>query len=162
METTAIGIDARGYLSDWLEMVSGMMVSDIKAIPDEKWTEPFGGCTRASNSLLADTVTFLNWTEAAMKEKESDAYDHMKELAETFADKQLAIDSFIKAVADFKATLAAASDETLNKAVKAPWQAPTPIFMLATIAVNHIWYHDGQLNYVQCILGDGAVHWMGE
>jgi hypothetical protein len=40
------------------------------------------------------------------------------------------------------------------------WQIPTPLFTLAHIAVSHLWYHDGQLNYIQALLGDEKVHWM--
>ena len=36
-----------------------------------------------------------------------------------------------------------------------------PVYMIAQIMVSHIWYHDGQLNYIQSLLGDEKVHWMG-
>ena len=30
---------------------------------------------------------------------------------------------------------------------------------LASLAARHANYHDGQLNYAQCIAGDNEVHW---
>jgi len=40
-----------------------------------------------------------------------------------------------------------------------PWGAQS-LYSTAQTAVSHLWYHDGQLNYVQALLGDGEVHWM--
>jgi hypothetical protein len=137
-----------------------MMVADMNAIPDDKWTDTFGGCTRPCNALLADTVTNLTWTIATMKGETSNAYSEMGALAETFADKAAALEALQAASREFAATLVSASDETLNSTVTAPWNMPVPVFILAEISVNHIWYHDGQLNYVQCLLGDEKVHWM--
>jgi hypothetical protein len=61
---------------------------------------------------------------------------------------------------DFDQALAGCSDEDLAKTVTAPWQMDAPLYMIAQIAVSHLWYHDGQLNYIQCLLGDEKVHWM--
>ena len=129
MSNTTQGVDARAYLAGWLQAVTGMTIADINAIPDEKWTEGHGGCTRPANALISDTVTMLKWTTAAAQGEESSA-------------------------------ITSASDEALNAVVNAPWGMPTPVFILAQIAVSHIWYHDGQLNYIQSLLGDGEVHWM--
>lgn len=161
MSTTTIeGVDARGYLTSWLGFVTGMTIKDIQAIPDEKWTATMGGCARPSNALLADTVTMLNWVTETVHGKESKAYESMDSLAAEFANKETAIAKFNEASAALVAAVKEASDERLNSTVMAPWQMPTPIFMLAHIAVSHIWYHDGQFNYVHCLLGDDKVHWM--
>lgn len=158
--STATGVDAKGYLAGWLNAVTGMTVADINAIPDDKWSETHGGCSRPCGMMLADTVTMLKWTTGALKGEESDAYTHMEALGETYADKATAVAGLTDASAALGAALGEASDEVLNSSVPAPWGMPTPIFMLAQIAANHIWYHDGQLNYVQTLLGDDKVHWM--
>jgi hypothetical protein len=160
METTVQGVDAKAYLGAWLGVVTGMCESDIAAIPDDKWTATHGGCTRTCGAMIADTVTNLNWTTGVLKGEESDAYSHMATLALEYEDKAKAIAGLNEASAALGAALAAASDERLNESVMAPWQMPAPVFMLAQIAVSHVWYHDGQLNYVQTVLGDDKVHWM--
>ena len=66
----------------------------------------------------------------------------------------------MQACAAFGEALTGASDEALNTVITPPWKMPAPLFSLANVAVSHIWYHDGQLNYIQMLLGDGAVHWM--
>jgi len=160
MSTTVQGVDARGYLAGWLTALTGMMISDINAIPDDKWTEPFGGSTRPANMLLADTITNLTWTTAAMKGEVSSAYDSMGSLATELVDKTAAIEKLKETTAEFGTTLTAASDDMLNSITTAPWGAPAPVFILANVAVSHVWYHDGQFNYIQMLLGDEKVHWM--
>ncbi|HLK14555.1 MAG TPA: hypothetical protein VKT78_07095 [Fimbriimonadaceae bacterium] len=164
MSTTIEGIDARGYLIGWAKAVTGMTVADIKAIPDEKWTATFGGCTRPCNELTADTISLLNWVTGELTGTKSggDYMETMKQLAADVSTKGAAIAKFTESVDNLAAALAGATDERLNSMVTPPWQMETPLYMVALIAVSHIWYHDGQFNYVHCLLGDNKVHWMGE
>ena len=161
MSTTVQGVDARAYLAGWLSAVTNMTIADINAIPEDKWNESQGGCARSAIGLLADVVTNLKWTTDILAGKESDAYNHMGDLAALYVDKAIAVAQFAEASKTLGEAIHAASDETLNSTAMAPWGMPTPVFTLATISVNHIWYHDGQFNYVQCLIGDEKVHWMG-
>src|SRR5579862_9382350 len=163
MSTTMEGIDARGYLIGWLKGVTSMFAADINAIPDDKWTGTFGGCTRPTNELTADAVSLILWcTEAIKGNLGGDSEGSMmKALTTEFASKAVAIAKLTEATDALAAALATASDETLNTVVTPPWQMPAPLFIIAQITVSHIWYHDGQLNYVQCLLGDDKIHWMG-
>jgi hypothetical protein len=85
----------------------------------------------------------------------------MQKMANEIDTKPVAVAKLNEATQGFAAALAEASDETLNSVVTPPWQMPAPLYILAQIAVSHIWYHDGQLNYSQCLLGDDKIHWMG-
>ena len=161
MSITVQGVDARGYLGAWAEVVAGMTIADINAIPEDKWNSSMGGCARTNPALVADIVTNLRWTTETMEGKTSDAYNFMDDLAVKYVDKELAMAELAAAAKGFADTLKGASDEILNSTVMAPWQMPTPVMMLAQISASHIWYHDGQLNYVQCLLGDEKVHWLG-
>jgi hypothetical protein len=158
------GIDARGYLIGWANGVTSMFAADINAIPDDKWTATFGGCTRPANMLAADTISLLIWCTEALKGNVISTYEEegMTKLGNEVATKPVAIAKLNEATQAFVAALGEASDETLNSVVTPPWQMPAPLFILAQIAVSHIWYHDGQLNYIQCLLGDDKIHWMGE
>jgi hypothetical protein len=164
MNTTIEGIDARGYLTGWLNGLVGMYSGDINAIPDDKWTANFGGCTRPANVLTADAISLLLWcTEALKGNVISDSEGNMMtQLAAEVSTKGVAIAKLSEAATGFTEALNAASDETLNTTVTPPWQMPAPLYMIAQIAVSHVWYHDGQLNYIQCLLGDDKIHWMGD
>lgn len=163
MSITAQGVDARAYLSGWLEGLTDMYTKDIKAIPDDKWDATFGGCSKSANVATCDTLAMLDWTTEALKgnmveiDEESYVTDAVKAACAT---KEGACAYLASSTAAFAGALNAASDEALNTVVTPPWKMPAPLFILANIAVSHVWYHDGQLNYIQTLLGDEKVHWM--
>lgn len=164
MSTMTQGIDARAYLAGWLEGLVSMYSADIAAIPDDKWDATFGGCTRSAAAVTADTLGLLAWTTEALKGNLNDDFeeamtDRFKAACST---KDGAMNALRSHAEEFSRALSAASDETLNKIVTPPWKMDAPLFMLAQIAVSHVWYHDGQLNYIQCLLGDEKIHWMGD
>jgi hypothetical protein len=86
----------------------------------------------------------------------------MKQLSAEFAVKSVAIARLSEATEALTGAIASASDDTLNQVVTPPWGMPAPLYICAQVAASHIWYHDGQLNYIQCLLGDDKVHWMGD
>lgn len=164
MSSNSSGIDARAYLSGWLNGLQGMYTADINAIPDDKWKATFGGCTRSACEVTADMLSLLDWTTAALKGSPPADYgpDNMDKVMAECATKSATVAKLNASIAAFNDALSSASDETLNAVVTPPWQMDAPLFMLAQIAVSHVWYHDGQLNYIQCLLGDEKVHWMGD
>jgi hypothetical protein len=164
MNSTIEGIDARAYLIGWLKGLSGMYIADIKAMPADQWNKSQGGCTRPASALTADALSLMLWTVDALSGKVGGHYDEatMKQLQDECETPEAAIAKMAEATDNLASAIARASDETLNTPITAPWGMPAPLFTIAQAAVSHIWYHDGQLNYVQCLHGDGQVHWMGE
>jgi hypothetical protein len=162
LSTTTQGVDARGYLKGWAMALADMTTKDIRAIPEDKWNTTYGGVTKSACDVTADAVSLLVWTTEALKGNviETDEPDARLRVASGCGTKEGAIASLNGACQAFAAALADASDEALNQTVMPPWKMPAPLFMMAHIAVSHIWYHDGQLNYIQTLLGDDKVHWM--
>lgn len=162
--STTTAIDARAYLGGWMNGLVGMYSADINAIPEEKWNATFGGCTRSACEVTADAISLLVWTAGALRGTPSSEYgpDNMNAMKESISTRDAALAQLQSSAADFVAALNEASDEALQAVVTPPWQMDAPLFMLAQIAVSHVWYHDGQLNYIQCLLGDDKVHWMGD
>jgi hypothetical protein len=68
-----------------------------------------------------------------------------------------AVEAVTKELSD---AIAGATPEVWGKEIMPPWQMPTSVWGLTNIAVNHFWYHDGQICTYQCLLGDDKVHWM--
>ncbi len=164
MSITTQGVDARAALGGWLQGLTDMYTKDIQAIPDDQWSATHGGCSKSACVLTADAIGMLDWTAEALK-------GNVVEVEETYVTDQLmgvcatkggACAKLAAASGAFTAALGSASDEALNSIVTPPWKMDAPLFILAQIAVSHLWYHDGQLNYIQCLLGDDKVHWMGD
>lgn len=159
MSTTMTGIDARGFLIGWANALLNMTSADIRAIPDDKWSATYGGCTKSAKDAVQETVGLLFWTAEALKGNVGNDYSGGTADCST---KDAALAALAASIEAFGAALGSASDEALLAEVTPPWQMPAPLFMIAQIAVSHIWYHDGQLNYIQMLLGDDKIHWMGD
>jgi hypothetical protein len=160
MSTVASPIDVRTSLSNWLTALESMTMKDIDATPEGKWNESMGGCARPAGHLIADAASDLGWTVAALRGQEADysaLYDGLEVDCETREGAKACLG---RTCEEFRTALLAASDDRLASEVMAPWQMMTPVVMLSHIAVSHLWYHDGQINYIQCLLGDDKVHWM--
>lgn len=156
---TSPGVDAKAYLSGWLNGLVAMTTADINAIPDEKWSETFGGCSKSAADATKDSVVLLHWAADTIKLGAGASFEGLPAIDCT--TKASAATALAHAGTVFNTALTEASDETLNKVATPPWQMDAPIYMLAQIAVSHVWYHDGQLNYIQTLLGDDKMHWMG-
>ena len=164
MSTTAQGIDARGALCGWLAGLTDMYTKDVKAIPEDKWHATHGGCTKSASELTADAIGMLDWTTEALKGNVVEVTESYVggPLKEACATKEGTVAKLASSSAAFSVALAGASDEALNSMVTPPWKMDAPLYILANIAVSHLWYHDGQLNYIQSLLGDDQVHWMDQ
>jgi hypothetical protein len=156
------GIDARGYLIGWLKGLNNMYNADVNGVPDDKINATHGGCTRTVPDLTADTIGLLNWVTDQIEGKPytGDYGADMKALAAKLTTKEQITAAMTEACDRLAGAVGAASNETLNKTVMAPWQMETPLFMMAMIAVSHIWYHDGQLNFIHALGGDDKIYWM--
>lgn len=140
-----------------------MYVSDIQAIPEEKWNATMGGCSRPASEMTAEVVSILDWASEAMagRVRGTDEGQLIAEYKGRCSTREGASDEMRRAAATFAEALGRADDETLTGLVRAPWGLEAPLITLVHIASSHIWYHDGQLNYIQCLMGDGDYHWHG-
>lgn len=153
-------LDVRTTLNGWLAGLKDMYAKDILATPEDKWNAGMGGETRPASVLTADALSLMEWTTEALKGNETDHQAILERMKGECATREGAKACLEKTCSEFSSALAGAIDERLSSEIMAPWQMPTPVVILAHIAVNHLWYHDGQINYIQCLIGDGTVHWM--
>lgn len=163
MSTTTQALDFRTALNTWLGHIVEMYTQDIHAIPDDQWNATFGGCTRPASDLTGDALFLLDWTAEVLKGNSHAAVnlpEAVKAWVEKCGTKESATTHLQRVAKEFSQAFTNATDEALQRAVTAPWGRDVPLFAIANIAVNHLWYHDGQLNYIQCLLGDEKVHWM--
>lgn len=161
MSSTAERIDAKAMLNGWLHGVTHMFATDIQAIPEDKWNVNFGGCTRPTSELAADGIGLLYWVTEAIRAEGTPTLpaDASEKLAAACSTRAGALEKLEQGSKMLSEALMGASEETLMKTAMAPWNMEAPLYSFAEIAASHLWYHDGQLNYIQCLLGDGAYHW---
>ena len=51
------------------------------------------------------------------------------------------------------------SDSDLEGDMQMPWGMIFPTTQAILLPVSHMTYHDGQINYIQLLLGDTKFHW---
>jgi len=162
MSNVVEAIDFRGSTVQWLGSLNHFFTSDIKAIPEDQLQTSPGGVARSVGSISAEVVGLLNWTSSMLKGETPAVHSEEAMIAESvkYNSHAFICNAMNAAVEKLSGAIAGADDATLAKVVTAPWQMDAPLWSIVQITVNHIWYHDGQLNYFQALKGDSKVHWM--
>jgi hypothetical protein len=77
---------------------------------------------------------------------------------EGFDSKEVVVNAFRTSSGKIIETIKAFSDADLEGIVETEW-GPQSRFDRCRFMTLHIWYHGGQVNYIQTMLGDDAWHW---
>lgn len=146
-------------LADATDIMADYYIKDLRAIPDELFdTSPMG----AARSPLAMSLEVIgvNFSVAdilvgkpGLNEEEGTAkFSYIK----TKADAEKALLESVQATKESALSLPVEDLETM---VTAPWGQPIPKARLYAAMSYHLSYHDGQLNYFQCLHNDCNYHW---
>lgn len=162
MSETATRIDAKAELAGWTRQLGQMYSKDLEHVPDTTITNSPGGAARSVGNFTAEVVGLCLMTVKALQGEQLQfpPEEVQAEFAAKFTTREFCQEQVQKAANALADALEAATDEQLETQITAPWGQPLSAFGFATIASNHILYHDGQLNYIQALNGDGAIHWM--
>lgn len=135
---------------------------DLAHTTEEQAAGTAGGATRPILEFVAECGAFCRMV-AKIAQGETVPYPDPEQrkafnAAVTTKEKALAI---LNEGADaLAATIEGLSDEDLMRDTVAPWGQPVKVVELVSIAVSHVAYHSGQLNYFQLLQGDAAIHWL--
>ena len=129
-----------------------MLCKDASYIPQESlaWRPMEHG--KSAVMILAE-ISKSNFEIAAVilgapaKKVETEDYEELKKLVIESAEEVCkAIDSL--------------SDEALEGALTMPWGGIFAASQAILLPAGHMNYHDGQINYIQLLLGDTKFHWI--
>ena len=161
MSTTATAINFKEFLKGQAEYASRIFCLDLAAIPEDKIGACPMGVARSPLHFSAECAGFNLMVAANLRGEE---YAIPSEEGKTAY--YASIDTTAKAAeaiqtstAALIAGLDAVSDEDMHKEVPMYWGGTMPLYKFANLAINHMGYHDGQLNYIQSLYGDSEVHW---
>ena len=138
-----------------------LIVKDTKYIPEEKFAFCPMGCAKTAARILAECVT-VNLEIAASIKGEALGESGVElaariEQASTIEALGVLVRESAKIVCDAIDTI---SEADLDKQLKMPWGASFPAWQAILLPVSHMTYHDGQINYIQLLLGDTKFHWL--
>ncbi len=134
-----------------------LIVKDAKYIPEEKFAFCPMGCAKTAQAILREIASGNVMLARAIKGEGPDAEfsARVEQAADMNALGELVMES-AKIVCD---AIDSIPDADLDKVVTMPWGASFPLFTAIFLPTSHMTYHDGQINYIQTLLGDSTFHW---
>jgi hypothetical protein len=154
-------VDPRVQITGQIEQAAHLLLVDLRHIPSDKLNVSAGGVARTPlaivaecigiNDMIADVVGGTPRTYPTAEEQTS--------FAGTIDTMDRARNGIQESVQKLCNTVQGLSEAELDEMVTAPWGATYSRGGLAAFAATHLMYHDGQLNFIQALCGDGAVHW---
>jgi uncharacterized damage-inducible protein DinB len=161
MSTTATATDLKGFLAEAIEQSAETLIKDISYIPEDKMDQSPMGCARSPLDFLVECAGFTGLvTKAVLKEDSSmPSEDEIKQFQAMFNTREKAV-GLLKTNTDQLVAAVRNMDEAeLSREVPTYWGSVIPLSKMLYIVASHNAYHDGQVNYIQCLYGDGAMHW---
>lgn len=140
-----------------------VLLKDAGYIPEENLGWCAAGCAKTPAQILREIARSNSAIAAAIRcEAPGEAGDEfakrVEEASTLDALSQLVRES-AKAVCD---AIDSHSEADLGNLIRMPWGAMFPLGQAIFLPVSHMTYHDGQINYIQLLLGDSKFHWAGE
>lgn len=136
------------------------LIKDAGYIPEEKLAWCPIGCAKTAAQILAEVAGTNARIAAPIRGEEPGA------AAEEFAKRIEAastLDELGQLVTESAGMVCRAidalSEADLDKQVRMPWGAMFPLGEAVFLPASHMNYHDGQINYIQLLLGDDKFHW---
>lgn len=162
MSATATSYDVRSALARWADSLTEMYVKDLLTLSQDQFTTSIGGKCRTPQDFTAEVIGLLGLVGRAIRGESAELpSDEVRaEFRASITTPNVAAEKLKEAVANLVTTVSSLTDEQLSEEVQAPWGQPIGKMSFANLAVNHIWYHDGQLNLIQAFNGDAEIHWM--
>jgi len=159
--STATAFDLKSALLSQLTQITDAYVSDLGFIPADKMTVSPMGKARTPVDFTAECAGF-NFMVAKTLAGEAIQPRSDEERQAYYAS----LDTYDKAVVEFKKSVEAlktglegATEEHLFSETTTPWGMTVTVYRLLTMAMGHMMYHDGQINYIQSLYGDDQNHW---
>ena len=133
---------------------------DLEALPEDAFDKDFGPVTRT----VADIVFEVNMVNdhvgmVIRNEKPFDWPDGAWIKApEDFRSKDVVIAAFEASTQKVLATVCALTDQELDAKFLTD-EGETDRAERCRFMTLHLWYHSGQLNFIQTLIGDDGWHW---
>lgn len=153
-------MDIKAIALGGLKGACGVFLTDLEALPEEAFGERFGGSART----VADIVYEVNLVNdhVGMTIRGEEPFDWPEggwiSAPEGFAGREVVVSAFKESSERILETVDGFSEEDLLGKVTTE-HGETDRFERCRFMTLHLWYHSGQLNFIQNLKGDSAWHW---
>lgn len=137
----------------------GFYVNDLKALKEGAYATPFTENVRSVQQVTAEVINFNTMTVETLNGRDANWEALDQEAVEA------SIDTIEKAIVELNSSVAKVcaaiqqNSDSLGEVVNAAWGSPASKFIQANVVASHLWYHDGQICFIQQLQGDKEFHW---
>ena len=136
-----------------------MFLQDLQALPEEAFDKSFGPKTRTVADIVYEVNMVNDHVGMVLRGEEPFVWpDGWITAPEGFRSKSVVIESFEAATDRILGTIAGYTDAEMETSVETE-DGTTTRSERARFMALHLWYHSGQLNFIQTLLGDDGWHW---
>jgi uncharacterized damage-inducible protein DinB len=143
-----------------LKRACEMYMQDLEALPADSYTKKFGGKARTIADFTYETILVNDHIGMVIRGEEPFKWPEGGYIfaPEDFDTKEKVMAAFQKSCDKIIATFEAFSTEELEETITTE-DGETTRFERCRFMMLHLWYHFGQLNFIQTLLGDDGWHW---
>lgn len=142
-----------------LEGAFYMFGKDLEMLPEEAFTQKFGDKVRTVADIVHEVNLVNDHIGMALRgEEQFDWPEGWITAPAELNSKAAVIEAFKKSSAKIVETAKSFSEAQMEETVETE-HGPSTRFARCQFMALHTWYHSGQLNYIQTMLGDDGWHW---
>ncbi|MBI1334017.1 MAG: hypothetical protein GC165_14185 [Armatimonadetes bacterium] len=142
-----------------LKSACGIFLKDLEALPEEAFCKSFGGKARTVADIVHEVNMVNDHIGLTIRGEELFEWpDGWITAPPELNSKQAVVDSFKKSSEKILATVEGYSEAEMLEPIQSDG-SETNRFERCRFMALHLWYHSGQLNFIQTLLGDDGWHW---
>ena len=153
-------MDVKSIALKGFKSASGVFLQDLQALPEEAFDQHFGGKARTVADIVFEVNMVNDHIGMTIRGEEPFEWPDNGWITapEDFRSKSVVIETFEKSSARILETIEGFSEEDLAGTVQTE-HGETDRFERCRFMALHLWYHSGQLNFIQTLLGDDGWNW---
>ncbi len=155
-------VNIKSHLKGMADRTMGLLINDVKAIPTDKHTACPGGCAKTPLYMIAECAVVNHRVAQFLKtgqQKPRPTPDERDALLKSYTDTDKTLAFLQESVAAYKEAIDGFDAARFGEHNDEFFGRPMTLFGIAELPPVHMMYHDGQLNYIQMLLGDNDIHW---
>lgn len=138
-----------------------VFLKDLEALPEDAFTRCFGGKCRTVADIVYEVNLVNDHIGMVIRDEEPFPWPEVEgwmKAPEGFSSKADVVEAFRKSSDRIVETAESFSSEEIDAPLKIEDGETTRAERCRFMAL-HLWYHAGQLNFMQTLLGDDEWHW---
>ncbi|HLK17093.1 MAG TPA: DinB family protein [Fimbriimonadaceae bacterium] len=140
--------------------VRNLFMKDLEALPDDAFTTSFGPACRAVADIVYEVNLVNDHVGIVIRGEEAFPWpdEGWIKAPKDFRTKAAVVAGYKASTDKIIATIEGFSEADLEGKLQTE-QGETTRYQRCQFMMIHTWYHLGQLNFVQTLLGDTEWHW---